>query len=585
MSLFDSASLVVTPNGVKEGKIYSIKPSDGSGDLSVTRATTATRVNSAGLVEVVPYNLAKYSEQFDNGDWVKNDSVVTANATIAPNGTTTADSLANTTSNSTHRFYQPISANLGNPQTIIFSIYLKYNNHRYFSFGLTDDSDYRSQVVVDLQNGVITENYVRISGETLTSTITNEGNGWYKVTGTFTYTTALAGNSGYLLGLLLNQSTFTSSSYSGTGTSIYLWGVQLIQGSSAKDYFPTTNRLNIPRLDYTNGTCPSLLVEPQRTNVLAYSNNFTLGGGNWFNISGANPIANQGISPDGINNAWTLPSNSTLTTEFGKTIGQAIGDKVTASIYAKGSETAFNVYIQNVINTDILGTVTVNLTTGLITSGSGNVQNMGNGWYRISVTGTSTITNGYARPIFKNPNSACLIYGAQYEAGSYATSYIPTTSASVTRNADVISKTGISSLIGQTEGTVLIDINYKVINETSMFFSVRPSASNKIEIYRDSQTIYGEIVGNSVSISLSKSSSPSGTYKIALAYKSGETVLYVNGTNVGTSTTAFSFSTSMADLFLGSRSGGTLIEQGFFNQATIWKERLTNDQLAQLTTI
>ena len=66
MSLLDTASLIVTPNGYKEGKLYSVIPSDGSGDLSVTRATTATRVNSQGLVELVPYNLINYSEQFDN---------------------------------------------------------------------------------------------------------------------------------------------------------------------------------------------------------------------------------------------------------------------------------------------------------------------------------------------------------------------------------------------------------------------------------------------------------------------------------------------------------------------------------------
>jgi len=71
MSLLDTASLIVTPNGYKEGKLYSVIPSDGSGDMSVTRATTATRVNSAGLVELMPYNLLSYSEQFDNAAWTK----------------------------------------------------------------------------------------------------------------------------------------------------------------------------------------------------------------------------------------------------------------------------------------------------------------------------------------------------------------------------------------------------------------------------------------------------------------------------------------------------------------------------------
>ena len=94
MSLLDTASLIVTPNGYKEGTLYSVIPSDGSGDMSVVRATTATRVNSAGLVELVPYNLLQYSEQIDNADWLKSNSpIITTNIAIAPNGTMTADGI------------------------------------------------------------------------------------------------------------------------------------------------------------------------------------------------------------------------------------------------------------------------------------------------------------------------------------------------------------------------------------------------------------------------------------------------------------------------------------------------------------
>mgnify|MGYP000875625852 CR=1 FL=1 len=97
MSLLDTASLIVTPNGYKEGTLYSVIPSDGSGDMSVVRATTATRVNSAGLVELVPYNLFEYSEQFNNAAWNNTSGVtITANSAIAPNGTMTADRLVGT---------------------------------------------------------------------------------------------------------------------------------------------------------------------------------------------------------------------------------------------------------------------------------------------------------------------------------------------------------------------------------------------------------------------------------------------------------------------------------------------------------
>jgi hypothetical protein len=94
--LLNSASLVMIPSGYKEDVVYSQIPTDGSGDLSFTRASNGTRINSAGLVEVVAWNLAEQSESFDNVAWVKTTDgqvTITANATTAPNGTLTADKM------------------------------------------------------------------------------------------------------------------------------------------------------------------------------------------------------------------------------------------------------------------------------------------------------------------------------------------------------------------------------------------------------------------------------------------------------------------------------------------------------------
>jgi hypothetical protein len=584
-SLLTEASLILLPNGYKEGKLYSTVPSNGVGDFTVVRATTATRVNSAGLVELVPYNLFTYSEQFDNGAWVKASATITTNATIAPNGTLTADkAIATNTVSATRAIYQSFTPVSGLTYTI--SIYVKASEYTKFTISEIGNGRFGSSfdLVAETSTSLGGLNYV-------SSLITNEGNGWYKCS-----IVATGSAVGWAVGFMGYPDGATPStsgvSYAGNGVSgVFIWGAQLVESSISKAYFPTTDRLNIPRLDYSNGSCPSLLVEPQRTNVLAYSNNFTLGGGNWFNFSGANPIANQGISPDGINNAWTLPSNSTLTTEFGKNIGQAIGDKVTASIYAKGSETAFNVYIQNVINTDILGTVTVNLTTGLITSGSGNVQNMGNGWYRISVTGTSTITNGFARPTFKNPNSACLIYGAQYEAGAYATSYIPTTLATVTRNVDQLYKQGISSLIGQTEGTLYIDFIYRTqtFNLAGLTAISDASTNNRVIIWNNFtlNTLGLQLKANNVNVinNVSIGTFIVGTrYKIAIGYKSGSTVVYVNGIQVISNSSTFTFSNSMTNFIIGNYEIAFSTESNnLVNSSALFLTKLTNDQLELLT--
>ncbi len=88
--LLNKASLVMVPSGYKEDTVYSVVPSDGSGDLSFTRASNGTRINSAGLVEVCPWNLNTNSEDFATG-WSGANRALTADATTAPNGTTTAN--------------------------------------------------------------------------------------------------------------------------------------------------------------------------------------------------------------------------------------------------------------------------------------------------------------------------------------------------------------------------------------------------------------------------------------------------------------------------------------------------------------
>jgi hypothetical protein len=190
----------------------------------------------------------------------------------------------------------------------------------------------------------------------------------------------------------------------------------------------------------------------------------------------------------------------------------------------------------------------------------------------ISTNGTSINSNAQGSNIF---------WGAQLEAGSYATSYIPTTSASVTRNADVISKTGISSLIGQTEGTLFLDFiysggvsNHMIINDVSYNSYIYFNSQNNNELW-------GQIQSVGIQFSMSATA---GRYKMALAYKSGSSAMYVNGTQVGTSSTTFSLSGSMNILDISLMPNDPKQKRDIYTSA-LWKTRLTNTQLAQLTTI
>ena len=195
---------------------------------------------------------------------------------------------------------------------------------------------------------------------------------------------------------------------------------------------------NVPRLDYLNASCPSLLLEPQRTNLALYSEQFTnaVWTASAFNVS---IISNTTISPDGTQNADTVVFGASgyLYQQFAIT-GLA---SVTFSIYSK---TATQVIIfggGTPVGTDVYTTV-----------------NVGNGWFRQILV--RTFTSGGTGTLQILPfgnNITAFLWGCQLEVGNYPTSYIPTTSAVVTRNADKISKTGISSLINSTEGVLFIE--------------------------------------------------------------------------------------------------------------------------------
>ena len=329
MSLFESASLVVTPNGAKASKLYAIKPTSGAGDLSVTRATTATRVNSAGLIESVASN--------------------------------------------------------------------------------------------------------------------------------------------------------------------------------------------VPRLDYTNSNCPSILVEPQRTNLLLNSET----------------VATQTIA--------------------------SLAQVYTLSFYGTGTITISGTHSATVVGT---GTTRKTYTFTAILGA-------------LVLTVSGTCTNG------------------QLEAGSYATSYIPTTSASVTRNADVISKTGISDLIGQTEGTIFLDFVLKnPLTATNRIFSLTETTwdtggSIRLDITSSSFTADFTNAGtNSGSITYNTTPQQNTRYKVAIAYKENDCKLFINGVDRGSDTSTNAMPTC-SQLYLNALGGGfnAPYEASNINTASLWKTRLTNAELAELTTI
>ena len=569
MSLLDTASLIVTPNAVKEGKLYSVIPSDGSGDMSVTRATTATRVNSAGLVELVPYNLLTYSQDFSNAAWISGGGTITSNAAIAPNGTMTADEFASGVYclqgsvqgvSTASAYFKKTTSNIAYIRMdSVSSIYIEFNIN--------------TGVVSSVPSGY-------------TATIEDAGNGWYRCSATAT--SPSSNNIVLFIGPCL------------------IWGAQLVEGSTAKDYQKTETRLNIPRLDYSNGTCPSLLVEPQRTNVLNYSEDFA--NATWTKAFGS-LTSNAITSPSGTLTADKFIEDTTNVEHYLEQSFTSIASTTYAfSLYAKAAERSRiviqllsvsspfeNVYIEaNLVS----GTLVVQQAYNGATFVGATIEELPNGWYRITGAGSIGAKTNMRMRIYiandlgqitylGNGTSGLYVWGAQLEAGSYATSYIPTTSASVTRNADVISKTGISSLIGQTEGTIFIDTYIEDISAQTndpVLFYIKGVAESYIEITPTGR-VYGVFYNGTTSTGFINANIglQNGRHKMAFCYKDNDFVLYVDGVQVGTDTSGI-VSGSLTEF-------GLQYYQNFYvgtqevNAAALWKTRLTNDQLEALTGI
>jgi hypothetical protein len=349
---------------------------------------------------------------------------------------------------------------------------------------------------------------------------------------------------------------------------------------------------NVPRLDYLNSTCPRLIIEPSRTNLILQSEALNT---TWSPNGTPTITANTTVSPDGTTNADTL-----AVAIAGNGVFQAFTVTISAahsfSVYLKNISSATNV----LIGCDTLpsnATINFNTVTGaIIGTGAGitssSVTNAGNGWYRVQGTYTST---GVANTliIYGQGVMSFSAWGAQVEAGAYPTSYIPTTTASVTRLAESSSSASVPSLFGATEGSFFIECTFDGRNTNGaipLFLRSSVSTSFNQATYLQfgtSDIILNVYSGGTSQAQISGGSFTTGqTLKIAFGYKANDFVLYINGVQIGTDTSGV-ISTSLSFIDLGSYLllQSTYQYDGKISQALLFKTRLSNSSLAELTTI
>jgi len=315
------------------------------------------------------------------------------------------------------------------------------------------------------------------------------------------------------------------------------------------------------------------------------------------------------LDPSGYYNADKI--TETATTARHRIATNTLTTSATAyagSVFAKAG-TARYMFIS--LSGSQSSTIVVDLQTGTVTDtvssgsiNSYNVETFANGWYRISIVeDLSAVTTAYqlqfgiagsAQPSTYNnyipqytgsTSNYLYFWGAQLEQGSYSTSYIPTTSAAVTRVADAAYKTGISSLIGQSEGVIFADITTTEDITTIVPFGISDgTGSNRVLLYVGNGVLNALVTTSGVAqAAITTSSIAANTrYKMAIAYKANDFAFCVNGSLVGTDTSG---TVPACSRFNYDNGSGTTPFYGISNQVLLFKTRLTNAELAALTTL
>ena len=595
MSLFTDSSLCLVPSGVKDGKLYSVKPTDGSGDLTFSRGSDieATRVAANGYIEKAKVNLVLQSNQFDTS-WLSSGTTETGGQ-AGYDGTNDAWLLQR--SDGLARFVYQFNAHTG---VGTFSVYIKKGNVDWvlLSNGAGENRYF------DLTNGVL-----GATGTAIDSKIESVGGGWFRCS------IAVANSSEVRIYPAVGNGTVSGL----VGANIYIQDAQLNYGLVAQEYQETTTTSvvsgitnDMPRLDYSGGaSCPSLKLEPSRQNLL--TNDTYYGGSDWSKI-GVSPSANNATSPEGVTNAVLL-SETAINDQHSlyPTVSVTSGNAYTASCFVKqGTGSAAPQYIGFRFRgggfADAGGLV-VDLVNKVATYEAGSltgykIEDYGNGWLRVSITQSATVTSSsaglvlffnnnisgsYSTDYLGNVNADMLVYGAQIEQASYSSSLIPTYGTSATRTQDLsVTASPSTSQFGQTEGTIFteIEINAITSGSYSRVLNLKNSGgSNQIYIQQNDSKIAGAVFNGSNQFVASTSSgflSVGSVYKIALAYKNSDYALYINGTQISTGL-ASGLGTLSVDRLDFTTGAGSIGLGNEVKQSLVFNTRLTNADLATLT--
>ena len=459
----EQASLIMVPSGYEDGTLGSLKPTDGSGDFTFSRGSdiSATRVNANGYIEKGYENLLLQSNTFDTTWSVANGGGITGGQ-AGYDGTNDAWYLYKNTGTSSQLVRQIISST--GVQT--FSFYAKAAELEWIRFLWIGGSGGRSHfhLVGDGDTGTLVN--------TISTSIELVGDGWYKCSTTINEN----------ISQIQIYPASGTNSVSGSTGGVYIQDAMLSQGLVAYPYIETTTAPvaggileDMPRLDYSNGSCPALLLEPSRTNLAPYSEYIE-----GLALTDLTATPNATTSPEGLQNAYKMLTGTAggeqiayqATGTSGNTKTQSVYIKADSGVqwirliqlragFANSASTHFD--IQN----GVKGAKEENGTTSVVDDAT-KIEDAGNGWYRLTLVCTDSTNNANFDTRVRTAiadgsgtrvsNGSYFVWGYQMESdATYPTSYIPTYGVSQTRLRDKADSLSSPVIAGATEFTWFID--------------------------------------------------------------------------------------------------------------------------------
>jgi hypothetical protein len=469
----------------------------------------------------------------------------------------------------------------------------------------------------DLAGGAVT--YYSGSSSTYTgvsATQTASGNGYYKCV--FKFTGQVSGPAVYMSDVASPTSwgNYAVYQYAGDSSSSIVLSKFSLASTGAADYQPTTTQIhreyaptlqtaaiNAPRFEYspTDSASMGLLIEGSSTNLITRSHELDNAGG-WNAYSTSTIDANVAVGPDGTLTADLIRPTTAAAGHYVQTaspITTVDSTTYTVSAYVKAAGLTktrlFFIRGTSPYTTAAFGLFTLTGDGSVEdVTGSATISPVGNGWYRISVTGpaVTTLTTVVIQPtndsgtaVFAGDGySGILCTGVQFELGSHCSSLISTSGSAVTRASDSAAMVN-SSLFDNGGGTLYAEASRQAQNTYNGIFSVDDgSGSNIVQMFGNTTNFRAEIAsgGTTVANMNAAGNTVNTFHKHCLSFSPSEAKYFVNGSQIGSTDTDLNIPT-MSQIHLGelNTSGNHL--NGHIRKVAVYSEPVSATNAAALT--